>query len=148
MGQFIHWLQLLFDSDQNVLISGTYDDQLALWATGKAAFITQGDWIDPSLPTYEADFPCGIAPAAFTTEDTEGIVDAQAVWGIYNGSDKIDACKKFLKALAESEEGQKALVEDCRNSTRINPAPWSQAHHLQKVCFLISRTARHMPGTG
>ena len=115
MGQFGDWLQLLFDySDQNVLISGTYDDQLALWATGKAAFITQGNWIDPSLPTYEAEFACGLAPAAFMEEDTDGIiVDAPAVWGIYNESDKIDACKEFLKALAESEEGQKALVEDC-----------------------------------
>lgn len=115
MGEFADWLQLLFDySDQNVLISGTYDDQLALWATGKAAFITQGNWIDPSLPTYEAEFACGLAPAAFTTADTDGIiVDAPAVWGIYNESDKIDACKEFLKALAETEEGQKALVEDC-----------------------------------
>lgn len=115
MGQFGDWLQLLFNySDQNVLISGTYDDQLALWATGKAAFITQGNWIDPSLPTYEAEFACGLAPAAFMEEDTDGIiVDAPAVWGIYNESDKIDACKEFLKALAESEEGQKALVEDC-----------------------------------
>ena len=69
MGQFGDWLQLLFDySDQNVLISGTYDDQLALWATGKAAFITQGNWIDPSLPTYEAEFACGLAPAAFMEE--------------------------------------------------------------------------------
>lgn len=115
MGQFADWLQLLFDySDQNVLISGTYDDQLALWATGKAAFITQGNWIDPSLPTYDATFECGLAPYAFTEEDTDGIlVDTPSVWGIYNKSDKIDACKEFLQALAESEEGQKALVEDC-----------------------------------
>lgn len=115
MGQFADWLQLLFDySDQNVLISGTYDDQLALWATGKAAFITQGNWIDPSLPTYDATFACGLAPSAFTKEDTDGlIVDTPSLWGIYNKSDKIDACKEFLKALAESEEGQKALVENC-----------------------------------
>lgn len=115
MGQFADWVKLLFTyADQNVLITGTYDDQLALWATGKAAFITQGNWIDPSLPTYNAEFECGMAPAAFMEEDTDGIiVDAPAVWGIYNGSDKIDEAKAFLKALAESEEGQKALVEQC-----------------------------------
>ncbi|MGN0398778.1 MAG: ABC transporter substrate-binding protein [Blautia sp.] len=115
MGQFADWVKLLFTyADQNVLISGTYDDQLALWATGKAAFITQGNWIDPSLPDYDATFECGLAPAAFSTEDTDGLlIDAPAYWGIYNGSDKIDACKEFLTALVQSEEGQKALVEDC-----------------------------------
>ena len=55
-----------------------------------------------------------VAPSAFTKEDTDGlIVDTPSLWGIYNKSDKIDACKEFLKALAESEEGQKALVENC-----------------------------------
>ena len=115
MGQFADWVKLLFTyADPNVLISGTYDDQLALWATGKAAFITQGNWIDPSLPSYDVTFECGLAPAAFLPEDTDGIlVDAPAYWGIYNGSEKIDACKEFLTALAQSEEGQKILVEEC-----------------------------------
>lgn len=115
MSQFADWVKLLFDyADKNVLISGTYDDQLALWAQGKAAFITQGNWVDPSLEKYEASFACGIAPAAFSTEETKGILaDAPAVWGIYKDSDKIDACKKFLNAMASSEEGQQALVIDC-----------------------------------
>lgn len=115
MGQFADWLKLLFTySDQNVLISGTYDDQLALWATGKTAFITQGNWIDPSLPTYNAEFACGMAPSAFLAEDADGLlVDAPAVWGVYNGSEKKEAAKAFLRALAESESGQKALVESC-----------------------------------
>lgn len=115
MGEFADYLQLLFDySDRNILISGTYDDQLALWAQGKSAFITQGNWIDPSLPTYEATFACGIMPAAFSTTDTDGILaDAPSYWGIYKDSKNIDAVKKFLDALTTSEAGQKALVEDC-----------------------------------
>ena len=115
MGQFADWVKLLFTyADPNVLISGTYDDQLALWATGKAAFITQGNWIDPSLPSYDVTFECGLEPVTVLPEDTDGIlVDAPAYWGIYNGSEKIDACKEFLTALAQSEEGQKILVEEC-----------------------------------
>lgn len=113
-GEFADYVKLLFDySDKNVLISGTYDDQLALWAKGKTAFITQGNWIDPSLPTYDVKFDCGIAPPAFSAQDTPGILaDAPAYWGIYKDSKKIDACKEFLKALASSEEGQQALVKD------------------------------------
>ncbi len=113
-GEFADYVKLLFDyADKNVLISGTYDDQLALWAQGKTAFITQGNWIDPSLATYNVKFDCGIAPPAFSTKDTPGILaDAPAYWGIYKDSKKIDACKEFLKALASSEEGQTALIKD------------------------------------
>lgn len=113
-GEFADYVKLLFDySDKNVLISGTYDDQLALWAKGKTAFITQGNWIDPSLPTYDVKFDCAIAPPAFSVQDTPGILaDAPSYWGIYKDSKKIDACKEFLKALASSEEGQQALVKE------------------------------------
>lgn len=115
MGQFADYLQLLYDySDKNVLISGTYDDQLAMWAQGKSAFITQGNWIDPSLSDYDVKFDCGVMPAAFSKDETSGILaDAPTYWGIYKDSKKIDAAKEFLEALTTSEEGQKALVEDC-----------------------------------
>lgn len=114
MDQFAKFTKLLFDySDKQTLISGTYDDQLALWANGKAAFITEGNWIDPSLPDYNVEFDCGIAPLAFTEEDMPGILaDCPSWWCVYNNGKNIDACKKFLDYLAESEEGQKALVVD------------------------------------
>ena len=115
MGQFAEWIGLLFQyADPNVLVSGTYDDQLALWAQGKTAFITQGNWIDPSLPTYDATFACGIAPCAFSTEETDGIlVDAPSFWGIYKDGANVDAAKAFFEAIASSEAGQKCLVEEC-----------------------------------
>ncbi|MDO4337953.1 MAG: extracellular solute-binding protein [Eubacteriales bacterium] len=115
MGQFADWVGLLFQyADPNVLVSGTYDDQLALWAQGKAAFITQGNWIDPSLPTYDVSFDCGLAPCAFSTEETDGIlVDAPSFWGIYKDSENVDAAKAFFQAISSTEAGQKCLVEEC-----------------------------------
>lgn len=115
MTQFADWIGLLFQyADPNVLVSGTYDDQLALWAQGKTAFITQGNWIDPSLSTYDATFACGIAPSAFSTEETDGIlVDAPAFWGLYKDSKNVEAAKDFMEALASTEAGQKCLVEEC-----------------------------------
>jgi len=140
-GEFADYVKLLFDNaDQNVLISGTYDDQLALWAQGKTAFITQGSWIDPSLPGYNVKFDCGIAPPAFTTKDAPGILaDAPAYWGIYNKSKKIDACKEFLKALSSSEDGQACLVKDCamvspfKSSTvqPTSPLALSEANYIK-----------------
>lgn len=115
LGQFADFTKLLFDySDQNVLISGTYDDQLALWAQGKTAFVTQGNWIDPSLPDYQVEFDCAIAPLAFTKEDMPGVLaDCPSWWAVYNGGKNIDGCKAFLNELALSEDGQTSLVIDC-----------------------------------
>lgn len=115
LGQFADFTKLLFDySDQNTLISGTYDDQLALWAQGKTAFVTQGNWIDPSLPDYQVKFDCGIAPLAFTKDEMKGVLaDCPSWWAVYNQGKNIDASKAFLKELATSPEGQKCLVTDC-----------------------------------
>lgn len=128
MGQFADYMKLLFDySNPSTLISGTYDDQLALWAQGKTAFITQGNWIDPSLPGYQVTFDCGIAPLAFTKEEMKGILaDCPSWWAVYNKGSQIDACKAFLKELALSEDGQKCLVTDCGmispyTSNKLNP---------------------------
>lgn len=115
LGQFADFVKLLFNyADPTVLISGTYDDQLALWAQGKTAFITQGNWIDPSLPDYNVTFGCGIAPLAFLKEDTPGVLaDCPSWWAVYNEGKNIDACKAFLNDLATSQEGQTCLVKDC-----------------------------------
>ncbi len=115
LGQFADFIGMLFDySDQSTLVSGTYDDQLALWAQGKTAFITQGNWIDPSLPDYNVEFDCGIAPLAFSKEEISGVLaDCPSWWSVYNDGKNIDACKSFLNELATSEEGQKCLVIDC-----------------------------------
>ena len=114
LGEFADFTGLLFKyADPQVLISGTYDDQLALWAQGKTAFITQGNWIDPSLPEYKVSFKCGIAPLAFTKADMKSVLaDCPSWWCVYKDGDKVDACKKFLDYLATSEAGQTALVKD------------------------------------
>lgn len=128
LDQFADFMKLLFHySDKNTLISGTYDDQLALWAQGKTAFVTQGNWIDPSLPDYHADFKCGIAPFAFTKEEMTGVLaDCPSWWAIYNKGKNVDACRDFLKVLAASDSGQTCLVTDCGmispyKTCKVNP---------------------------
>jgi raffinose/stachyose/melibiose transport system substrate-binding protein len=111
--QFAEYVKLLFDyADPSVLISGTYDDQLALFAQGKTAFLTQGNWIDPSLPGYNATFDCGLLPYAFLETDTPGITaDAPTWWAVYNGGN-VEASKAFLTDITISDAGQKMFVED------------------------------------
>lgn len=126
--QYAQFVDLMFNyADKQVLLSGTYDDQLALWATGKAVFVHQGNWIDPSLPTYNVTFDMGISPLAFMNEETDGILaDAPSWWSIYNEGKNIQVAKDFLNALAETEEGQDCLVNKCGmispfKSTTLSP---------------------------
>lgn len=114
MEQFAEYVGMLFDySDEATLVSGTYDDQLALFAQGKTAFLTQGNWVDPSLPTYDATFPCGILPYAFLETDTPGvIVDSPSWWAVYKDSKHGDEAKAFLNDILLSDAGQKMFVEE------------------------------------
>jgi len=128
MTEFADFVKLLFQySDPQVLISGTYDDQLALWAKGKTAFITQGNWVDPSLPDYDVKFKCGIAPLAFTKADMPQVLaDCPSWWCVYKDGKNVEGCKKFLDYLATTEEGQNALVKEAGmispyKSSKIEP---------------------------
>lgn len=114
LSEFADMTSLLFKyADPQVLISGTYDDQLALWAQGKTAFITQGNWIDPSLPTYNATFKAGLLPLAFTKADmTKILADCPSWWCVYKDSKNVDAAKKFLDYLATDPDAQEILVKE------------------------------------
>lgn len=115
MKQFGKFFKLLCQyADNQTLISGTYDDQLALWAQGKTAFITQGNWIDASLADYNVTFNCAIAPLAFTEEEMPGVLaDCPSWWCVYKDGTHVDACKKFIDWLATSQEGMEGLVTKC-----------------------------------
>lgn len=126
--EFADMVELLFKySDEQVLLSGTYDDQLAKWAQGKTAFITQGNWIDPSLSKYNVSFKCGLAPLAFTKADMPNILaDCPSWWCVYKDSKNVQACKDFFDFLATTDEGQTILVKDAGmispyKSSKITP---------------------------
>ena len=114
LGEFADMAELLFKyADPQVLISGTYDDQLALWAQGKTAFITQGNWIDPSLPTYNVSFKVGLLPLAFTKADmTRILADCPSWWCVYKDGKNVDGAKAFLDFLATDPDAQEILVKE------------------------------------
>ena len=114
LGEFADMTALLFKyADPQVLISGTYDDQLALWAQGKTAFITQGNWIDPSLPTYNVTFKAGLLPLAFTKADmTKILADCPSWWCVYKDGKNVEGAKAFLDFLATDPDAQEILVKE------------------------------------
>lgn len=100
-------------SDPALLVSGTYDQQILNFASGKYAFVTQGNWIGASLSTsaeYAAagSFECGMVPYAFNDSADTILVNSPSWWGVYNGPNQ-EAAKAFLQWCSETK-GQEILV--------------------------------------
>ncbi len=140
------WVELLFDyADQTILTQGNYDDQVNAFKLGRAAFIHQGNWIDPNLLEGDGiDFEVGYAPHASGLGDVSGIfVGAPSYYVINKDGSNIELAKQFLNDMALTEEGHKYMVEDANyvpafNSVDLVPdAPlsaavleWSQAGNI------------------
>ena len=96
-------------SDPALLTSGTYDQQILGFASGKYAFVTQGSWIGATMTSddkeqYEAagSFKVGMIPYAFEEGIDTILTNSPSWWAV---------AKDFLTWLA-GDEGQKFLVED------------------------------------
>lgn len=104
-------------SDPALLVSGTYDQQILNFASGKYAFVTQGSWIGSTMTTDDADayaeagnFKVGMIPYAFEDGMDTILTSSPSWWAVYKDGN-VDAAKAFLQWCAE-DEAQKVLVEE------------------------------------
>ena len=103
-------------ADPDLLVSGTYDQQVLNFASGKYAFVTQGSWIGATMTNDDAEayeaagsFKVGMAPYAFTAGIDTIMTNSPSWWAVYDG-DNAEAAKAFL-AWCAGEEGQEILVK-------------------------------------
>ena len=110
--QYAKYLQLLFKyADKNILQNGSYDDQVSAFARGKAAFLHQGNWVDPNLKQLGVTFKIGYAPHAFLdTEQTGLYLFAPSWWCVNVKSPNAEAAKAFLASIAGTQEGHDYMV--------------------------------------
>lgn len=110
--QYAKYVQLLFKySDQNILLNGSYDNQVAAFAQGKTAFLHQGNWVDPNLKQLGVTFKMGYAPHAFLDTPEKGLYLFAPSWYCVNPkSPNAAAAKAFLTSIAMSPEGQDYMV--------------------------------------
>lgn len=131
--EYADWVELLFDySDKAVLLTGNYDSQVGAFATGSAAFVHQGNWIDPWLADNGVDFEMGYAPHASVYGEHNAIfIGAPSFYVLNKDSENIDASKDFLNFLATNEEGHNYMVNEAKmipaftNVTMTPDAPLS-----------------------
>ncbi len=113
--EYAQWVQLLFDySDPRVLITGDYDAQVNAFATQKAVFIHQGNWIEPNLANANVTFPRAYAPHGSSMEDTDGVFVNPPSWYVVNKEGNVEGAKQFLRFIAESEQGHDYIVNQIK----------------------------------
>ncbi|RKM62698.1 carbohydrate ABC transporter substrate-binding protein [Butyrivibrio sp. XB500-5] len=102
-------------SDQALLVSGTYDQQILNFASGKYAFVTQGSWIGATMTTDDKDayaqagnFKCGMAPYAFEDGMDTILTNSPSWWAVYKDGNVAEA-EAFLQWLT-TDPAQEVLV--------------------------------------
>ena len=109
------WTELLFSyTDENLLTQGNYDDQINAFKQGRAAFIHQGNWIDPNLLAGDGiDFEVGIAPHASGLGDVDGIfIIVHNHYVVNTDGNQTELAKQFLEDLAGTIEGHDYMLND------------------------------------
>ena len=106
---------LITYSDPSLLLTGTYDEQVNNFASGKYAFVTQGSWIGSTLASSDAykaagSFAVGMAPYAFE-DGMDTILTNPPSWWAVMKEGNVEAAKTFLQWCA-GDGGQKILVEE------------------------------------
>lgn len=135
---YAKYVQLLFQySDKTVLTTGNYDDQLSAFAKGKAAFINQGNWTDPSFAKMGVNFSYDYIshPMDDTMEYTGLYLFAPSFYCVNAKAapEKIQAAKDFLNFMVSSPEGadymvnQAGMVPAFSNVTLAPKGGFSQA---------------------
>ena len=104
-------------SDPDLLISGTYDQQILNFTSGKYAFVTQGSWIGATMVNDDeeaykeaGEFKCGMVPYAFEDGIDTILTNSPSYWAVFKDGNAT-AAKAFLQWLT-TDEAQKVLVEE------------------------------------
>ena len=114
-------------SDPALLVDGTYDNQVAGFAAGKYAFVTQGNWINggvTSNPDYTG-WAMGFAPYAFEDGIDTIIAGPPSYWTVYSDGN-VDAAKAFLQWVSD-DSAQDILVNQAGLISPFNDCAFKAA---------------------
>ena len=114
-------------SDPALLVDGTYDNQVAGFAEGKYAFVTQGNWINGGV-TGNAGYTgwaMGFAPYAFEDGIDTIIAGPPSYWTVYSEGN-VDGAKAFLQWVSD-DSAQDILVNKAGLISPFNDCKYTAA---------------------
>ncbi|MFT8322163.1 MAG: ABC transporter substrate-binding protein [Bacillus sp. (in: firmicutes)] len=94
-----------------------YNTQVTLFASGEAAMIQQGNWIQPMIDKISPNMEVGYIPMLLNDDKEKAdklMVDVPTNWVVYKGAPDADkkAALDFLNWVVTSDTGKTALVKD------------------------------------
>ncbi len=129
LSQYADWVGLLFKyADKKILTVGNYDAQVGAFATQKAVFLHQGNWVDPNMKSAGATFKMAFAPHGSMNTPTDGIFVAAPSFYVINAKSKnIKAAKQFLNDMVYTPQGQDFMVKKADmipafSNIKLNPS--------------------------
>ena len=107
-------LKLTVDYGLPNSIAEDYNTSIADFAAGRAAIISQGVWIQPSLDQLNPDMNLGMFGYLTNDEDDVDVLPTgvSGYWVVNKDSKYIKEIKDFLTYMATNEEAVKSLVEN------------------------------------
>lgn len=115
--KYLDLLDLTMKYGNENTLTTDYNTQVTLFATGEAAMLQQGNWIQPMLDKLDPNIEVGFLPIPLSDDEAQSdklMVDVPSNWVIYNGAPDADkaAAKDFLNWMVSSEEGKTALTKE------------------------------------
>ena len=112
--QFADYLDLLFRySDQEMLLQGTYPEQLRAFIQGQAVFTVGSSDLDASFHAEGIMFEMGFLPFGAYQLDTNGIFAESTGWLVLDlSSQKRTLAQDFLASLAQNPTCQAILAQN------------------------------------
>jgi raffinose/stachyose/melibiose transport system substrate-binding protein len=111
---WVDFVELIFVyADPKILATGDFDTQVNAFSTRKAAFIYQGNWLDPWFTSTGVDFKMGMLPVPSLKKRVNGVfAAAPSYYVVYKDSENIPAATKYLNDLVFTEEGWDYMVNE------------------------------------
>lgn len=112
MDNWLAYMDLMTDYGQEKPFISGYGAQVEAFATGEAAMIQQGNWIDQLVYRLNPDIRIGMIPIPIESDFNDRIqVGIPSYWCVNSQSEMKEEAKDFLQWLVASEAGSKFIQE-------------------------------------
>ncbi|RUS47827.1 ABC transporter substrate-binding protein [Cohnella sp. AR92] len=142
---WINYVDLVFGHSQKDKLTTDYATQVSLFATGKAAMIQQGNWIQGDIDKV-AKLNLGILPIPIDDSGNAHIYTGPANFWIVNSKSKHpEEAKAFLNWLVTSETGKSYLTKEFQFIPALVTIP-ATADDIGQLGAAVSEQAKDAGG--
>ncbi|WP_217594198.1 extracellular solute-binding protein [Cohnella sp. GbtcB17] len=124
-----------------------YNTQVTLFASGKAAMLQQGNWVEGMIADIDPNLSYGILPMPINDEATSDRIVAGVPnnWAVNKNSEHVEAAKTFLDWMVSSPAGQKYMTEQFGFIPAFDNIPTDKLSQLSQDIVAYSKEGKTIP---